>query len=85
MPLAIYHCSHAETHILLYLDLAPDGVDTAASVTFSAVGSYPTLSPLPRKRGGLLSVALALKTILQSPSPDVIWHRVSEESGLSSL
>jgi len=44
------------------------------------VGSYPTLSPLPAEAGGLLSVALSLR----SPSPDVIRHRVSVEPGLSS-
>ena len=59
---------------------APGGVYRAAPVARRAVGSYPTLSPLPRKRGGLLSVALSLR----SPSPDVIRHRVSVEPGLSS-
>ncbi len=44
------------------------------------MGSYPTLSPLPAEAGGLLSVALSLR----SPSPDVIRHRVSVEPGLSS-
>jgi len=44
------------------------------------VRSYRTLSPLPRKRGGLLSVALSLG----SPPPDVIRRRVSVEPGLSS-
>src|SRR5438309_12090805 len=34
----------------------------------------------PKPRGGLLSVALSLR----SPSPDVIRHRVSMEPGLSS-
>ncbi|CAK7256801.1 protein of unknown function [Shinella sp. WSC3-e] len=46
----------------------------------AAVGSYPTLSPLPSGEGGLLSVALSLG----SPPPDVIRHRVSVEPGLSS-
>lgn len=43
----------------------------------------PTLRSLNRaesRRGGLLSVALSLR----SPSPDVIRHRVSVEPGLSS-
>ncbi len=61
--------------------LAPGGVYLATAVTSGAVGSYPTLSPLPRRRGGLLSVALSLG----SPPPDVIRHRVSVEPGLSSL
>ena len=75
--------------------LAPGGVYRAASVAGRAVGSYPTLSPLPRhliagqtctqaptirRRGGLLSVALSLG----SPPPDVIRHRLSVEPGLSS-
>jgi hypothetical protein len=60
--------------------LAPGGVYHAVPVARSAVGSYPTLSPLPRGRGGLLSVALSLR----SPSPDIIRHRVSVEPGLSS-
>jgi len=61
--------------------LAPGGVYRAASVTGRAVGSYPTLSPLPHmKRGGLLSVALSLG----SPPPAVSRHRVSMEPGLSS-
>ena len=47
--------------------LAPGGACLAIPVTRNAVGSYPTLSPLPRNppenwqaRGGLLSVALSL-------------------------
>lgn len=60
--------------------LAPGGVCRAVHVAMSAVGSYPTLSPLLRKRSGLLSVALSLG----SPPPDVIRHRVSVEPGLSS-
>src|SRR5690606_4383805 len=55
--------------------LAPGGVCRAASVAGRAVGSYPTLSPLPRKRGGLLSVALSLGL----PPPAVSRHRVSME------
>ena len=60
--------------------LAPGGVYRAAPVASRAVGSYPTLSPLPRVRGGLLSVALSLG----SPPPAVSRHRVSLEPGLSS-
>ncbi len=60
--------------------LAPGGVYLAASVTGRAVGSYPTLSPLPHECGGLLSVALSLG----SPPPAVSRHRVSMEPGLSS-
>jgi hypothetical protein len=71
--------------------LAPGGVYHAGPVASPAVGSYPTLSPLPRqllrsfvernsRRGGFLSVALSLG----SPPPDVIRHRTSVEPGLSS-
>ena len=71
--------------------LAPGGVYRAVRVASDAVGSYPTLSPLPRhpcrfmtqrngRRGGLLSVALSLG----SPPPGVTRHRVSMEPGLSS-
>jgi hypothetical protein len=44
--------------------LAPRGVFRAASVTFGAVGSYPTISPLPvplRAVGGMLSAALSVR------------------------
>ncbi len=77
----------------LLFGLAPGGVCHAASVAGRAVGSYPTFSPLPRRRfgrpfqgrpkgrrGGLLSVALSLG----SPPPDIIRHRASLEPGLSS-
>ena len=69
---------------------APGGVCPAVAVTGDAVGSYPTVSPLPRqhcgsvaphyRRGGLFSVALSLGF----PPPDVIRHRFSVEPGLSS-
>jgi len=60
--------------------LAPGGVFHASFVTKKPVRSYRTFSPLPRS-GGLFSVALSLRL----PSPDVIWHRVPIEPGLSSL
>jgi len=60
--------------------LAPGGVFHAFFVTKKPVRSYRTFSPLPRS-GGIFSVALSLR----SPSPDVIWHRVLIEPGLSSL
>jgi len=59
---------------------APGGVYHAVSVASDAVRSYRTLSPLPNKSGGLLSVALSLR----SPSPGVTRHRVPVEPGLSS-
>ena len=60
--------------------LAPGGVFHAFFVTKKPVRYYRTFSPLPRS-GGLFSVALSLR----SPSPEVIWHRVLIEPGLSSL
>ena len=77
-----------------YSVLLPVGFAMPPLLPVRAVGSYPTLSPLPRhisavypqksrpisRRGGFLSVALSLG----SPPPDVIRHRVSMEPGLSS-
>jgi hypothetical protein len=61
--------------------LAPGGVCRAAAVTRGAVRSYRTVSTWPgRSRGGLISVALSLR----SPWPDVIRRRSSLEPGLSS-
>ena len=59
--------------------LAPGGVFHAFFVTKKPVRSYRTFSPLPWL-GGLFSVALSLR----SPSPEVIWHRIFVEPGLSS-
>ena len=77
--------------------LAPGGACHAVPVTRSAVGSYPTLSPLPSfalrtpegepfvvqrtKEGGLLSVALSLG----SPPAGVTRRLFAVEPGLSSL
>jgi hypothetical protein len=52
--------------------LAPDGVYPATNVTISAVRSYRTISPLPRKRGGIFSVALSI----DSRRPGVTWHLI---------
>ena len=60
--------------------LAPGGACHAGRVTEAAVGSYPTLSPLPLERGGLLSVALSLG----SPPAGVTRRHVVVEPGLSS-
>ena len=60
--------------------LAHGGVFHAFFVTKKPVCSYHTFSPLPRS-GGLFSVALSLRF----PSPEVIWHRVLNEPGLSSI
>jgi len=52
--------------------LAPTGGCRAIAVASDAVGSYPTISPLPRAcaRGGLLSVALSVA----SRRPGVTWQ-----------
>jgi hypothetical protein len=62
--------------------LAPGGACHAADVTAGAVGSYPTVSPLPRAeaRSGLISVALSLGL----PRAGVTRRHFSLESGLSS-
>lgn len=83
-------CRFLRTGAPSLFGFAPNGVYRAACVATDAVGSYPTLSPLPRhpcrsaerygRRGGLLSVALSLG----SPPPGVTRHRVSMEPGLSS-
>ncbi len=59
---------------------APDGVYHARSVARPAVRSYRTISPLPRMRGGLFSVALSLGL----PPPGVTRHPDPVEPGLSS-
>ena len=62
--------------------LAPGGACHAADVAAGAVGSYPTVSPLPSAEaaGGLFSVALSLG----SPRAGVTRRHLSLESGLSS-
>ncbi len=62
--------------------LAPGGACHAVPVAGSAVGSYPTLSPLPSAEalGGLLSVALSLG----SPPAGVTRRLFAVEPGLSS-
>lgn len=65
---------------MLVLDLAPDGVYIADGLLAPLVSPYLTLSALPLKKGGILSVALALK----SPSPGVTRHPCPAELGLSS-
>ena len=60
--------------------IAPGGACRAVPVTRTAVGSYPTVSPLLRKRSGLFSVALSLGL----PPPGITRHPCLMESGLSS-
>lgn len=52
--------------------LAPGGVYPATRVATRAVRSYRTISPLPRKRGGIFSVALSVGSRL----PGITWHPV---------
>ena len=73
--------AYLRTSVSSLFGLAPGGVYLAADIAASAVRSYRTLSPLPIKIGGLLSVALSLG----SPPPGVTRHRVSVEPGLSSV
>ncbi|SUZ30466.1 hypothetical protein ROE7235_00188 [Roseibaca ekhonensis] len=61
-------------------DIAPGGACHAGPVARPAVGSYPTVSPLPCMHGGLFSVALSLGL----PRPGVTRHRRFMEPGLSS-
>jgi len=60
--------------------IAPGGACHASPVARPAVGSYPTVSPLPCMHGGLFSVALSLGL----PRPGVTRHRYFMEPGLSS-
>ena len=53
-------CAEAQSSLF---DLAPGGACRASRVAARAVRSYRTLSPLLRKRSGLLSVALSLKRL----------------------
>tara|TARA_B110000116_G_scaffold250333_1_gene244646 strand:+ start:128 stop:328 length:201 start_codon:yes stop_codon:yes gene_type:complete len=66
--------------LLLLFGLAPKRVFNAMFVTNHAVSSYPTFSPLPLKKGGILSVALSLGFRL----PGVTWFYLPAEPGLSS-
>jgi hypothetical protein len=56
--------------------LAPAGVYRAAHVAMSAVGSYPTVSPLPPEDGGLFSVALSVTDGSRHSCPGVTWQPV---------
>jgi len=69
-----------EEYVQSLFGLASSEVYRAVSVTKNAVGSYPTLSPLPVETGGLLSVALSVGL----RRPGVTRHRISMKPGLSS-
>ena len=64
-----------------YSVLLPVGFSVPSLLPETRWALTPPFHPYPiRRSGGLLSVALSLR----SPSPDVIRHRVSVEPGLSS-
>ncbi len=62
--------------------LAPDWVYPAANIAVRAVGSYPAVSPLPARAGGLFSVTLAVRAV--APVPRLREESCSAVSGLSS-
>lgn len=72
--------------------LAPDGVFRAPAITLGAVGSYPTISPLPEGRkelgsgrlwGGIFSVALSVDQAL-GPSRPRIRRLTPHWSGIAT-
>ena len=65
-----------QTSLAAYLALLSAGVCRAARVATSAVGSYPTVSPLPPEDGGLFSVALSVTDSSRRPCPGVTWQPV---------
>lgn len=73
----------ARNHNLL-LDLAPDEVYPAFSVTGKAVGSYPAISPLPAElaAGGIFSATLSVIPLRGMPGH--YPASFSMEPGLSS-
>lgn len=85
----------ADTNIYSFLlDLAPNGVCHALSVTTQAVRSYRTISPLlhtKRDASGIFSVALSVGygtpciAMVQPIRPAVSRHCCSAEFGLSSV
>jgi len=68
-----------------YSVLLPMGFTLPWPLLAHAVGSYPTISPLPHC-GGIFSAALSLGLASKTfPQPGVTRHRVSMEPGLSSI
>src|SRR5262249_44465793 len=60
----------------LLFGLAPRGVFPAGRIAPVAVRSYRTISPLPRERGGIFSVALSVEGAL-SASPRLLAGTLS--------
>ncbi len=66
-------------------DLAPGGACRAAPVAGGAVGSYPTVSPLPEPAPAVCSLwRFPWGSGFPPPPPGVTRHRASVEPGLSS-
>ncbi len=66
-------------------DLAPGGACRAAPVAGGAVGSYPTVSPLPERTPAVCSLwRFPWGSGSPPPPPGVTRHRASVEPGLSS-
>lgn len=80
------HNLAGQTHNGCLLEIAHRRVYHAPIFTNRAVGSYPTLSPLPTEVGGLLSVALSVPwtPFLKSKGPSVTRSDCPLVSGLSS-
>ena len=60
----------------LLFGLAPRGVYRAADIAVRAVGSYPTVSPLPSARAEKIRQRFGLGLIIDARSPAVyfLWH-----------
>ncbi len=66
------------------LDLAPGGACRAAPVAGGAVGSCPTVSPLPARKPAVCSLWRCPSGSENLPRPGVTRRRASVEPGLSS-
>lgn len=80
------HNLAGQAHNGCLLEIAHRRVYQAFVFTNKAVGSYPTLSPLPTGVGGFLSVALSVPSFLflERKSPSITWSDCPLVSGLSS-
>lgn len=80
------HNLAGQAHNGCLLEIAHRRVYTAFVFTNKAVGSYPTISPLPTEVGGILSVALSVPSfpLLEKKSPSITWSDCPLVSGLSS-
>lgn len=80
------HNLAGQAHNGCLLEIAHRRVYQASIFTNRAVGSYPTISPLPTEVGGFLSVALSVPwfPFLEPKSPSVTRSDCPLVSGLSS-